>query len=215
MHKKLISLFLSIALCMSILSMTVFADTNYDVWVNGEEFTSSKLSIQCGEGTAAYNPTSKELTLTNATIDSIPFEVGIFSSSSLKIVLVGNNSIVDDSENIFFGIYVEKGNLTLTGTGNLSIAVSNEDCYGIEVDYGDLIIDMQGDLDIDTVKSCIITNQNIDIKNCGSLIIDSAYDGIFSSYNINISSKNDIDIMAGLDGIHSEKDLSLWLEVVI
>ncbi|MCQ2533797.1 MAG: DUF4214 domain-containing protein [Clostridia bacterium] len=208
MYKRLVSIILSIALCMSILSTTVFADTEYDVWVNGEEFTSSKLSIQCGEGTAAYNPTSKELTLTNATIDYTPNYVGIHSSSDLKIVLVGNNSIVDGSEKIVDGIFVVSGNLTLTGTGNLSIAVSDEDCYGIEVDDGDLIIDMQGDLDLDTVNICIITKQNIDIKNCGNLIIDSAYEGIFSCYgDITISGSNDIDINAGIDGIHSEHGL--------
>lgn len=41
---------------------------NLNLYVNGEQFTSEKLSIACGEGTASYDSDTKTLTLNNATI---------------------------------------------------------------------------------------------------------------------------------------------------
>ncbi len=52
-----------------LLPTVAFAAENYNLYVNGEQFTSEKLSIACGEGTASYDPnTKKTLTLNNATI---------------------------------------------------------------------------------------------------------------------------------------------------
>ena len=33
--------------------------TLYDVWANGEQFTSEKLTVDCGSGTATYDPDTK------------------------------------------------------------------------------------------------------------------------------------------------------------
>ena len=35
----------------------------YKIWVNGEEFTSDKLTINCGGGTAVYDPATGNITL--------------------------------------------------------------------------------------------------------------------------------------------------------
>ncbi len=40
----------------------------YGIWVDGTELTDANPSLNCGEGTAAYDDSTKTLTLTNATI---------------------------------------------------------------------------------------------------------------------------------------------------
>ncbi len=44
------------------------AESKYDVWVNGEQFTSSKKTITCGSGRATYDPDKDKLTLEDCTI---------------------------------------------------------------------------------------------------------------------------------------------------
>ena len=66
MKKKLFAILFSIVMVAGFLPATALAEepTVYDIWVDGEQFTSEKLSIACGEGTASYDPNTKTLTLT-------------------------------------------------------------------------------------------------------------------------------------------------------
>ncbi len=42
---------------MAMLPAMAFAETaQYNLFVNGEQFTSDNLTIACGEGTATYDP---------------------------------------------------------------------------------------------------------------------------------------------------------------
>lgn len=54
--QKLISGIFAFVFALAIAPTASFAATNYDLSVNGEHFTSEKLTIQCGEGTATYDP---------------------------------------------------------------------------------------------------------------------------------------------------------------
>ena len=82
-------------------SVNAESETKYDLWVNGEQFTSEKTSISCGSGTATYNASSNTVTLNNATITKGYLDeendgtTGILYSKNkdLKIVIQGNNSI--------------------------------------------------------------------------------------------------------------------------
>ena len=56
MKKRSLSILFGLIMVIALIPATVFADTGYDLYVNGEQFTSEKLSIKCGDGTATYDP---------------------------------------------------------------------------------------------------------------------------------------------------------------
>lgn len=96
MKKKLWTIFICLVMTAGLLPTVVFAAENYDLYVEGEQFTSENLSIACGEGTATYDPDTTTLTLHNATIDNdITANYGIRASipDTLKIRLTGANTI--------------------------------------------------------------------------------------------------------------------------
>ena len=96
MKKKLLAIFICLVMIAGLLPSVAFAAENYDLYVDGERFTSEKLSIACGEGTASYDPNTKTLTLHNATINNdITADYGIKASipDTLKIRLTGANTI--------------------------------------------------------------------------------------------------------------------------
>lgn len=62
--RKLMGLAAALAFAMVMLPAAAFADTTqYDLFVNGEQFTSERLTIECGEGTATYDPATQILAL--------------------------------------------------------------------------------------------------------------------------------------------------------
>ena len=70
MKKKLLAILICLVMVVGLLPTVAFAAENYNLYVDGEQFTSEKLSIACGEGTATYDPDTATLTLHNATIDN-------------------------------------------------------------------------------------------------------------------------------------------------
>ena len=130
--RKLMGFAAALAFAMVMLPAAAFADTTqYDLFVNGEQFTSEKLTIECGEGTATYDPATHTLTLDNASITNAIDYGGIHSNltGDLTIALQGNNSItLDDNMGI-----MAAGNIEITGPGNLAINVTGENKDGISV----------------------------------------------------------------------------------
>ena len=58
--RKLMGLAAALAFAMVMLPASAFADTTqYDLFVNGEQFTSEKLTIECGEGVRRKTPPRK------------------------------------------------------------------------------------------------------------------------------------------------------------
>lgn len=106
------------------LPASAFAADDQQVRVGGTWLGNATRSVACGEGTAAYDPDTKTLTLTNATIDYDNDHVIWIETDSLIINLVGENSI---SSREYAGI-LNRGscNLTLTGDGSLNIAVGED-----------------------------------------------------------------------------------------
>ena len=111
-----------------------YAATEYDVWVNGDRFSSDKTEIPCGSGTATYDAGTKTLTLKNATITEfgkiivdettrIPCYIG--ANDDLTIKLVGENKAeLSDSSKYGDGAgIVLNGDykLVVTGSGSLSM----------------------------------------------------------------------------------------------
>lgn len=129
--QKLISGIFALVFALAIAPTASFAATNYDLSVNGEHFTSEKLTIQCGEGTATYDPDAQNLTLNNASITNAVDYGGIDSelTSDLAITLQGSNQITF-SDNI--GIWT-KGSIIFRGSGSLAISVEGDTKDGISV----------------------------------------------------------------------------------
>lgn len=134
------------------LPVGAFAATEYGLYVNGEQFTSDKLTINCGSGTAIFVPATNTLTLNNANItkgyilkivpdpynpENYSNEIkGIYSTlGTLKLVVNGNNTIstseTDESSVLklrsISGICCD-GDLEISGNGKLNINMSDIYC---------------------------------------------------------------------------------------
>ena len=180
MKKKLFAILLSIVMVVGLLPTVAFAAENYDLYVNGEQFTSEKLSITCGEGTASYDPNTKTLTLNNATItnggksdESPKYGIRVVGDTDLTIKLSGTNSITLDNGG---GIFADgsSDNYNIIGDGKLTINVKWDALYTLN---GNISISEGAELDITSVKGCGITSYNK-----GKLSIDGAKVAVSSYY---------------------------------
>ena len=151
------------------------------VYVNGEQFTSEKLSIACGEGTASYDPNTKTLTLDNATItnggksdESPKYGIRVVGDTDLTIKLSGTNSITLDNGG---GIFADgsSDNYNIIGDGKLTIDVRWDALYTLN---GNISISKGAELDITSAKGCGIMSYNK-----GNISIDGAKVKSFAYYS--------------------------------
>lgn len=193
--RKLMGLAAALAFAMVMLPASAFADTTqYDLFVNGEQFTSEKLTIECGEGTATYDPATHTLTLNNASIANTAGYGGIASNltGDLTIALQGNNSITFDDN---MGI-MAAGNVEITGPGNLAIYVAGETKDGLSV---------AGDVSVRGTSLSVNAPGGVGIASDGTVSIDNAqvtsaalYAGI-DAINLFIENGSVVDISAAKD----------------
>ena len=109
------------------------------LWVNGENILeATDYTVQCGGGTAVYDPADNTLTLENATITEAHYNDGnIEFTGDLTIVLIGENTITSAS---YCGIGADYGSLTIRGEDS-SAALTIDGCtFGIDLWGGDLTI---------------------------------------------------------------------------
>ena len=190
--RKLIGFALALAFTMAILPAMAFADTSYyDLYVNGERFTSDNLAIECGEGTATYDPATQTLTLDNASITNALGSGGIYSglTSDLNIVLQGENRITFDDN---MGV-MATGNIELSGSGSLTIDVAGETKDGISA---------AGSVSVCGATLSINAPGGIGIASDGSVFVDNArltshalYAGV-DAVNLTIKNSSVVDISA-------------------
>ncbi len=131
MKKRFMRILLCLVLAISLVpAAALAAPTNYNVWVNGEQFTSEHLTIVCGSGTASYDPAARNITLNGASITPGgpgPEGYGLYieddgSGQKTTVTLTGENSITAFGT---FGIYSET-ELEVTGGGSFTMEhVSN------------------------------------------------------------------------------------------
>lgn len=161
--QKLISGIFVLVFALAIAPTASFAATNYDLSVNGEQFTSEKLTIQCGEGTATYDPATQNLTLDNASITNAVDYGGIDSklTNDLTITLQGSNQITF-SDNM--GIKAT-GSVIFRGSGSLAISVAGDTMDGISVG---------GDATMQNATVSVQAPAGIGVGCDGSLILDNA-----------------------------------------
>lgn len=190
--RKLIGFALALAFAMAMLPAMAFADTSYyDLYVNGERFTSDNLAIECGEGTATYDPATQTLTLDNASITNALGSGGIYSglTSDLNIVLQGENRITFDDN---MGV-MATGNIELSGSGSLTIDVAGETKDGISA---------AGSVSVCGATLNINAPGGIGIASDGSVFVDNAkltshalYAGV-DAVNLTIKNSSVVDISA-------------------
>ena len=190
--RKLIGFASALAFVIAMLPALAFAETaQYNLFVNGEQFTSDNLTIACGEGVATYNPDAQTLTLSNASITNVLGYGGINSelTGDLDIVLQGENRITFDDN---MGI-MATGNIEFSGSGSLTINVAGETKDGISA---------AGNVSVRSTTLIVNAPGGIGIASDGSVFLDSArltshalYAGI-DAVNLTIESDSVVDISA-------------------
>lgn len=193
--RKLMGLAAALAFAMVMLPATAFADTTqYDLFVNGEQFTSERLTIECGEGTATYDPATQTLALNNAAITNAADYGGIKSklTGNLTITLQGSNHITFDDN---MGI-MASGNVAIQGPGSLTINVAGETMDGMSV---------AGDVSVRGTSLAVNAPGGVGIASNGTVSIDNAhvtsaalYAGI-DAINLFIENGSVVDISAAED----------------
>ena len=202
MKKKLLAILLSMVMVAGLLPTVAFAAENYNLYVNGEQFTSEKLSIACGEGTASYDPNTKILTLNNAAItnggksdESPKYGIRVVGDTDLTIKLSGTNSITLDNGG---GIFADgsSDNYNIIGDGKLTINVKWDALYTLN---GNISISEGAELDITSAKGCGITSYNK-----GILSIDGAKVAVSSYYTA--ASAKELEVKNGSEVVLSASE---------
>ena len=203
MKKKLFAILLSIVMVVGLLPTVAFAAENYDLYVNGEQFTSEKLSIACGEGTASYDPNTKTLTLNNATItnggksdESPKYGIRVVGDTDLTIKLSGTNSITLDNGG---GIFADgsSDNYNIIGDGKLTINVKWDALYTLN---GNISISEGAKLDITSAQGCGITSYNKGILSIdGAKVAVSSYYTAASARELEIKNNSEVVLIASAD----------------
>ena len=203
MKKKLFAILLSIVMVAGLLPTVAFAAENYNLYVNGEQFTSEKLSIACGEGTASYDPNTKTLTLNNAAItnggksdESPKYGIRVVGDTDLTIKLSGTNSITLDNGG---GIFADgsSDNYNIIGDGKLTINVKWDALYTLN---GNISISEGAELDITSAKGCGITSYNKGILSIdGAKVAVSSYYTAASAKELEIKNNSEVVLSASAD----------------
>ena len=203
MKKKLFAILLSIVMVAGLLPTVAFAAENYNLYVNGEQFTSEKLSIACGEGTASYDPNTKTLTLNNATItnggksdESPKYGIRVVGDTDLTIKLSGTNSITLDNGG---GIFADGSsvNYNIIGDGKLTIDVKWDALYTLN---GNISISEGAELDITSAQGCGITSYNKGIISIdGAKVAVSSYYTAASAKELEIKNNSEVVLIASAD----------------
>ena len=203
MKKKLLAILLSMVMVAGLLPTVAFAAENYDLYVNGEQFTSEKLSIACGEGTASYDPNTKTLTLNNAAItnggksdESPKYGIRVVGDTDLTIKLSGTNSITLDNGG---GIFADgsSDNYNIIGDGKLTINVKWDALYTLN---GNISISEGAELDITSAQGCGITSYNKGIISIdGAKVAVSSYYTAASAKELEIKNNSEVVLIASAD----------------
>lgn len=208
--KRLLSIFLGLALTLSYFPASVFADdvVAYDLWIGNVQVTSTNTQ---GEGWS-YSGTGEAgtLTLTNANITDIlndedaGVSCNIYSKiGDLTIKLSGTNKVGDPGSQADTGIAASGGSLTIEGKGKLSVVGTDYAIYSVgslEVSDADVTASSNDFVAIycngmtvtnATVKATAKEHGGIDVEG-DAVITDSTVTAVGGSNNHKIGSLDGI-----------------------
>ena len=207
---RLLSLLLSAAMVLMFLPASAFAADDEQVRVGYTWLGSATRFVTCGDGTAAYDPDTKTLTLTNATINH-DYNAAIWNTTDdLTIKLVGENSINSGNQ---AGILSQEGRglLTLTGEGSLNITAA--DNYAIYAHTGSLLVK---DTTVKVSSDTLAVYADLGIEISGSTFESSTTDGNaiwtpgdLKIENSNVTTSNDNQNNKGYPAICCDGDITI------
>lgn len=197
MKKRSLSILFGLIMVIALIPATVFAVTNYDLYVNGEQFTSEKLSIKCGDGTATYDPDTETLTLNDAAITkgvtNNNYGIIMNGNTNLNITLSGKNSINLQEG----GGTIASSDVKITGSGKLSVAAGGEYFDGISV-AGNVRISDNADVEIKADKGVgIASDESVEIDGA-KLDSKALYAGI-DACGLSVTNNSDVVLQATQD----------------
>ena len=128
LRSRVLAALLSLVLIVSFLPLTVFAANSTGIKVNGVDILNApNYTVECGEGTAVYDPSDNVLTLENATITRTDTTIPIsFYYGDLTILLKGENTITTPDG----GIIGYRGNVIFKSEGNGSLTINSSGLSG-------------------------------------------------------------------------------------
>ncbi len=183
--KKTLSLILALAMILVLFATVGTAladgeddpadDGTYKLWVNNEQFTDDHLTVQCGEGTATFDPATTTLTLDNAQItkgyemDQLGTGVLSFLDEELTIIVNGDCTITETGGD-GIGSYdmdeeynLVSHDITVKGDGKLTITES-EPWYGYGF-YCTGNLTLEGvEIEIHSVATGVWANRALNVK---------------------------------------------------
>lgn len=179
---------------IALIPATVFADTGYGLYVNGEPFTSEKPSIKCGDGTATYDPDTATLTLNDAAITkggtNNNYGIIMTGNTNLNIALSGTNSI-DLQEG---GGIIASSDVKITGSGKLSVTAGGEYFDGISV-AGNVRISDNADVEIKADKGVgIASDESVEID--GAKLDSKALNAGIDACGLSVTNNSDVVLQA-------------------
>ena len=209
---RLLSLLLSAAMVLMFLPASAFAaDEEQQVRVGDAWLGSATRVVSCGEGgTAAYDPDTKTLTLTNVTINH-DYNAAIWNTvENLTIKLVGENSINSGEQT---GVLSMQGCglLTLTGDGSLKITATSG--QAIYANTGSLLVkDTTVKVSSDVLAVCAdlgieISNSTIESASTDGNAISAS--GYLKIENSNVTTSNDNTNHYGYPAIWCDGDITI------
>ena len=197
MKKRSLSILFGLIMVIALIPATVFADTGYGLYVNGEPFTSEKLSIKCGDGTATYDPDTETLTLNDAAITkgvtNNNYGIIMNGNTNLNITLSGKNSI-NLKEG---GGIIASSDVKITGSGKLSVAAGGEYFDGISV-AGNVRISDNADVEIKADKGVgIASDESVEID--GAKLDSKALNAGIDACGLSVTNNSDVVLQATQD----------------
>ena len=70
MKQRILSIALILCMLLSLVHVSVFAATNYELYINNFQFSSTNLTYTSGSGSATYDPGSNTLTIKNLSLST-------------------------------------------------------------------------------------------------------------------------------------------------
>ena len=201
MKKRSLSILFGLIMVIALIPATVFADTGYGLYVNGEPFTSEKLSIKCGDGTATYDPDTATLTLNDAAITkggtNNNYGIIMTGNTNLNIALSGTNSI-DLKEG---GGIIASSDVKITGSGKLSVTAGGEYFDGISV-KGNVRISDNADVEIKADKGVgIASDESVEID--GAKLDSKALNAGIDARGLSVTNNSDVVLQATGDSCNA------------
>ncbi len=154
----------------------------------------------------SWNAEDKELTLSGYDGRYI------YAKIPLDIVVAdGTDNCITVPDTTYFDGIRTCGDLNITGGGNLDVKVLS-DYNGINTDYGDICIDMSGNLTVSTANyNGIYTDGELVIGGSGNVNVEARIYGLYGYDGVMIYGSGDVTIKSESDGIETtDGDVNLF-----